>query len=321
MKYIDAMASKGLASLFLGMLLFSPAQILAEEATQAHVYKNVEYLKQDLEFIRQEIGMPKPGKNIFNITGASPTEVLYQAMTLCEKAGQLRLEWTRTLGHCPVAPMGRITLLDVMTYVNRSNEHLGVVKKYFKVEESPVGSLFNADKNLADVFMDIVTANRQLNILLRKRYLPDDVFREVTLAIYYTAELLGRFPYLKQRIPSAPELVRKKSPKDVYRLLLDGYSLVRQLSQLSGEEALYLELNKAQLIQVEPADVYDVAALIVSKLAFLYWRAGGTKDIKAYQPPPKIPSQVYQRSSILMLQLQMLLEHVSVHPDWLEGNS
>lgn len=311
----------GLFFMLAVMLLWGPVSSSAQEVTPTHVFARVQDLNDDLGLIRQEIGMEEPGPSLFLVQGAAPSEVLYQAITLCDKSSQLRFEWTRSLGRCPPSPLGVINPDDVIEYVGKALEHLEVVKEHFEIDFTASQRVIDMGKTPSDVFMDIVAANRQLNILLRKRYLPDDVFRQVTLALYYGAELLGRFPDIKQRIPVAPPLVRLKRPEDVFQRLLNCFALLRKVSEISGQEALEITIVPQELSRMRPSDVYDVAALIVSKLAWLDWLSGGRMTLRSYQPPPKIPSQVFQRSGILLEQLQILLRSVEKDPAWLQRES
>ena len=71
---------------------------------------------------------------------------------------------------------------------------------------------------------------------------------------------------------------------------------------------------------VTPSDVYDVASLLVSELAYLHARlpnAGAPRS--SYNPGDKLPSHVYQRAGMLERQLSELNKWVEGSPDWLRS--
>ncbi len=302
-----------------GMFFLSPVCSSGEEITSSDDFALVQNFGRNLELLRMELGAPKSKYKLSYITNASPREVFYQAATLCEKSSHLRFEWTRTRGDCPPLKFGIIQTANVFKDLQAAMGNLNSVKRHFNIQESPEVTSIDRTKTPTDVFMAILRGNRQLNILLRKRYLPDDVFRKVTLALYYTARLLRHFPDVEQRIPPEPPFISRKTPADVYLRLVKGFSLIRKITTLSGDAVLDLKVNKKALSHVTSSDVYDVASVIVSELAYLHWQTGGEHIIESYQPPPKIPAQVFQRAGILVPQLKMLLEQVRKHPDWLRN--
>ncbi len=314
----SVMFSKGVLGLVIGILCCLPTASWGAEVSPPQVYSQVAVFKQDLELIRLELGMPAFDSKLAIVRNAAPYEVYYQAVTLCLKAAQLRYEWTRSLGTCPVVKAGVLTPADVIEQVKAALGHMQVVKLYFNIETLPDIPVFDPTKTPTDVFQAISAGNRQLNILVQHKNAPGDVFRKVTLAVYYAADLLAQFPEIEQRIPVPPPLVRKKTPSEVFSRLVEGYTLVHRINTISGYDSLELEVNDLVLAKVRPNDVYDIASLLVAELARLYGFAGGKEAIQAYQPPPKIPAQVFQRSGILLQQLQILLEQVKRHPDWLK---
>jgi hypothetical protein len=83
---------------------------------------------------------------------------------------------------------------------------------------------------------------------------------------------------------------------------------------------LLLEPNAENVARFTSSDIYDVATLLVSELAFL-WRQ--LEDVEpprpAYYPGVRFPSHVYQRAELLERQLLELAKHAKASPDWLRS--
>ncbi len=298
----------------ISLCLTSLCTLNAKEMTSKDLMIQMNYINQDIENIRLELGISKTVIDHPIIKDAASHEVVFQAITLCEKAKLLRFEWTRTIKECPPLDAYHIKLSDVQTQLNTTLKHLQKVKERFKMD-----SLTNQTNqtNQTEIFEAIMESNQHLNKLLRKHYSPDDVYRKVTRAIYYNADLLKKFSQIKERIPPTPSFESKKTPTDVYMRLIRSFELLSNILNISNKDALHFEINEKAKHNLVPSDVYDVATLLVSELSYLYLLSGGKDSIKSYQPSPKTPSDVYQRAGILLKQLQILHNEVEKNPNWL----
>jgi hypothetical protein len=165
-----------------------------------------------------------------------------------------------------------------------------------------------------------VETNRQLNLLLERHFSPSDVSQQVLLASQYAKRLLARFP--QPHVTSAtPPLQRGKHPADVFLRLVECYAILEKIAQQSSIPVLHLDLPAAQSVgssrQLEPSDVYDLATLLVSDLAYFHAQLKST-DSPAPIPYPgrTFPSLVHQQATILLHQLQALEELVVNNPKW-----
>ncbi len=195
---------------------------------------------------------------------------------------------------------------------------LAVVQSKLKIPEKVMPPKRDSSITPTEVLRSIVQANRQLNLLLDRRFTPSDVFERVTQAIGYASVLLAEFP-MATRIPPPPDFKRKKRPADVYRLLSLVYQSIREVGQISGEKMLRFELKNGGLDSVAPSDVYDIASLLVSELTHLYQQSSTTRmPPRSFYPGRKTPSHVYQRAGILQKQLELLVQLVKKNPQWLK---
>ncbi len=296
------------------------AEETTSEVVPAHVFQHVAKARSEVDLIRQEMGKrkletPPP----FRVEKAAPREVYFQAITLFRKSGRLAFEHTRERADELPMPTGTIQPGDVKEVVDKALDRLSRVKEALGVKESAALPPLDPKMEPTDVFHQIVMANRELNNLLEQRFSPSDVYREITVAITYMSRLLDS-PGSVSTPPKAPKFERRKRPTDVYRTLVDCFEDIHVIGEKSGVRMLDLKVHEDRVEYVEPSDVYDIAALLVSELAYLHTRRrDATPPRKVYNPGRKLPSHVYQRLGILCRQMAALEKKVEENPDWLEN--
>ena len=275
------------------------------DITPTDVFGEVFATAQDVQMIRIYMGRPHDEQEAIGVSGVAPREVIYQAATLCEKTNRLSQELIREIGEKPTVPDKDIVPGDVMVMielahnrVRRIAEGLGVA---LSEARAPAG-----ERTPTDVYRAVVQLNRQINILLDRRFSPADVYQQVSLAIAHAANLRGRWP--GQRIPPEPAWELGKRPPDVYRRLLGCFEMVRQLAAAENLQVLELAVSDASMAAATPSDVYDMASLLVSELAYVDRMLNGSPpERKAWYPGRKVPSDVFQRVGILETQLVQII--------------
>ena len=288
----------------------------------ADVLARVELLRGELELIRFEMGKPKDWRHEPAVTNVAPREVIFQAETLYRKANLLHLELTgRRQPSLAIALPREIRSYHVWVIVNGAYKPLLDLKKRMGITESLDEKPQDPSVTPTEVFRAIVQANRQFEQLIEHGPTTRDVFHRVTLATYYVSSLLERFPETT-RMPAAQAFERGKRPVDVYRRLLKCYAQIRAITELSGFETLKLEMPQAEAAEVpaqlRPSDIYDMATLIISELAFLQTQLKDSyPPVASVDPGFKLPAHVYQRAGILLRQLTELKAQVKTKPNWL----
>ena len=281
------------------------------------VFVRVGLVRDELELIRFAMGQPKNEQPEFGVKGAAPREVYFQTLTLFRKSERLSFEHTREHSVEPVLPKGDIEPADVYEVVDAALERVRSVKRKLGIKKQSAPAKPDPTKTPNDVFRSAVQANRQINILLERRFGPSDVFQQVTLGVGYASRLLESFPDA-ETIPKAPAFEAGKRPGDVYQRLLGCVERIRRIAHASNFQVLELNAEEADFAQAEPSDVYDVASLLVSELDFLHSHLDGARPPReVYYVGRKFPSHVYQRVGILEQQLIQLEERVVKKPDWL----
>lgn len=166
----------------------------------------------------------------------------------------------------------------------------------------------------------IVQTNRQLNLMLQRRFSPSDVLQQVSWGLEYAKALLAQFPGVT---PSAapPPFQRGKQPADVFLRLVECFVHVEKIAHLSGMAVLHLDVEAAKQavrdFDIQPCDVYDLATLLISDLTYLYGKLKDAPPIPSVPfPGRKFPSHVYQQAGVLLGQLHELEEQVRANPTW-----
>jgi hypothetical protein len=292
-----------------------------ETILPADVLSRVQWFGEELEAIRFEMGKPKDRRVTRLATDALPHEVYFQAITLFIKADRLALELTGSTGlrPRPVAPSA-IRPYHNWALVTAALDRLVTIKNELGIQETVSEKAHPPSTKPTEVARAIVQANRQLNLMLQRRFSSSDVFQQVSWGIQYAKALLAQFP---AATPSAasPPFERGKQPGEVFLRLVQCFKHVEEIAHLSGTAALHLDAKAAKRamddFEIQPSDVYDLATLLVSDLTYLYGRLKDVPPIPSVPfPGRKFPSHVYQQAGMLLDHLRALEQQVRANPDW-----
>lgn len=295
-----------------------PAGVMpAEGRAVADVFVHVALVRAELELIRRDMGRPGNTQPEIGVFDAAPREVFFHALTLFRKADRLCFELARQRASVPAPPAGPIEADHVYAVVDAALDRIRVIKTHLGIRETARAPAPDPTNDPTDLLRSTIQANRQLNLLLDRRFSPSEAFQQVTVAVSYGARLLEHFSGAQQ-VPDPPPFERHKQPIDVYRRLIGCFNLVRDIARASGIPILDLRVRDEEIGQTTPSDVYDIASLVVSELAYLHSRLPqGEPPVDSYYPGQKFPSHVYQRVGILEAQLTELVERVNGSPGWL----
>jgi len=288
----------------------------------ADVLARVQLFHQQLESIRLEMGKPQDPRHMQLATNAHPHEVYFQALTLYIKADRLALELTGSTGLKPILVSAEeISPYHVWLLVNAAYRRLLVIKTELNIPESFLERASPDTTTPTEVGRAIVQANRQLNVMLRQQFSPSEVFQQLEAARQYAQALLEGFGR-NQDSTSLPPFQRGKTPTDVFLQLIRCFEQLEELAKVSGVSILHLDGAAARKVvpefQVQPSDVYDLATLLLSDLAYIHGKKyrGQTMPTVPF-PGTKFPSHVFQLARGLQQQLDDLGRLVQKNPDWL----
>jgi len=291
--------------------------------TPADVLARLHVVRDQTELIRFEMGKPKAFRTKPLATNAQAHEIYFQALTLVLKADRLALEFTGSTSlQLPPVMLSTIAPYHIWQLINTAYGRLLTVKEELGLTQTFPEHLQDPSTTLTQVGRMIVETNRQLNLLLERRFSPSDVFQQVQLASEYAQRLLTRIPR-STFVPKTPALERGKQPNDVFLLLIQCYGTLETIAQHSHLSFLHVDQEAARQAvtsrAIAPSDVYDMATLLVSDLAYLHAYLQDPNPPKPTPYPGRLfPSHVYQQASVLLNQLEELESYVKFHPDWMK---
>ncbi len=281
------------------ILLLAPQVQAHDHMRPPDVYRLITAISQEIEQLRWIMGAPTNRQRLPDVENASPYEVYFQVLTLHEKSDRLAYQQTHKNGPPASTPIGDISPADVYRTLQAARgriQALGYNYSSFVAAKLPP---IENHRTPSDVFKAVVQTNRQLNLMLEQRFAPSDVYRQVTRAGEYAIAILATYPNPSPP-PKTPAVALGKRPADVFQHLLETYELVHRLGIKMGHPMLTLNSWTDNVDAVQPSDVYDIASIIVSELAYVHKRRPG-----ALEPQPvqrfygKIPSDVCQRVEVL----------------------
>jgi len=288
----------------------------------ADVLARVQLFHQQLESIRIEMGKPHDTRQMHLATNARPHEVYFQALTLYIKADRFALELTGSTGLKPIPVSAEeISPYHVWLLVNAAYRRLLVIKTELNIPESFTERASPATTTPTEVGRAIVRANRQLNVMLQRRFSPSEVYQQLEAARHYAQALLEGFG-ANQDSASLPPFQRGKTPTDVFLQLIRCFEQLEEFANVSGVSILHIDGSAARKVapefQVQPSDVYDLATLLLSDLAYIHGKKYRGQTIPPVPfPGTKFPSHVFQLARGLQQQLDDLGRLVQKSPDWL----
>ncbi len=284
------------------------------------VLSRVHLLRDEVDLIRLAMGKPRHSRSVLSVTNAAPREVFFQALALYRKADRLCFEQSGRLGKAPHEPSAdTIQPLAVWGVVDAALKRVLVVKEALGLSGVRIESPSPDTTTPTDVFRAILQVNTQINLLLDEAFSPSEVYQQVTLSVHISAKILAASAPDAVRIPAAPAFESHKVPADVYRRLVRCLETIQRIAMVSGFEMLEVQIDDDALAEVTPSDVYDIASLVVSELAYIHSSVeGAAAPVPVHYPGRRFPSHVYQRAGILESQLSLLMTHVAQSPNWLK---
>ena len=270
------------------------------------VYAAASLVADEIELVREVMGRPFDDSPRLPASDASQLEVYFQAQTLFRKANQLAQEYAGAARvAAPPLPDTELQAADTHAVVTGALEQIRMVKDALEID-AEVETALRSPASATGVFMTILDANRQLNLLINNPILSHDVFDQVTLAVVYSAAILSLHG-ISDVVPDAPAFDGHKRSADVYALLLRSTAVLSRIAEKSDVHVLKLSSRRNIPDDIEPGHVYDIARILVAGLAVLS-DALGTEDVFPTLERPELifPTQVHARASVLLLQLEQI---------------
>lgn len=294
-------------------LMFFILPIMAQEQSKTDistrdVYRATNKLSYTLKQISDAMGIEHLARKPIGVKDVSTREIYFQAATLYTKTSRLMFEFTHEETKNIVIMNVDANSSDVLSLLQLSEKNLLVVTDKLDIPAFDLNAVSGENKTPTQVFQTIVELNRKANALLDFRFSPSNVHQKITEAIAIAAAVIESQKGLESVFyPHAIE--RNIRPQDVYLKMVTMYDAMRPIMKKFGKQCLVLEEYEKQRSQVLPSDVYDLAVMVVSQLRYMHSLIPSAKKIKnSYYPGKVIPSDVYQRLSILEQQMMEIMK-------------
>ena len=277
--------------------------------------------RQDLERLRCIMGEAQPPPLDIGLRNATSYDVYFQALALVQRTNRLAFEFVRTVEKPLPQPSTPIQLSDALPLVREAYQVFKNVladpqieANYDLVPPSPTEPAdVSATASANEAFALLFALNRQLNLVLERRFSPSDSYMQVTLAVAYAAQVLARYPDAV-RLPEEPPFEPGKQPADTYLKLNACLQYLIQALHNLGLPAPVVELQPFDKAQITPGDVFLLASLVVAQLDFLQQQLGISKSPhQVFYAGRKFPADVYQRAGMLQAQLVQLARQTAAH--------
>jgi hypothetical protein len=286
---------------------FGISQAHAQRVDNADVFVLADQLANEVELIREVMGRPYDDSPRLPVAGVTAAELYLQAQTLFRKANQLARELAGAERAAPPpAPDGEIEPAHTYDVVRSALDQIQLVKRELGIETEVPLEQRDAPIAPTGVFLVIVDANRQLNLLIGDSARPRDVFEQVSVAVIYAAAVLAKHPGAVQ-VPAAPAFDGHKRMDDVYTKLLTCIEIMSRVGPKAGVPVLRVSPRRNLPNDINSGHVYDLARILVADLAALAERVGAQRVSLGLATPERVfPTQVFERAGILQQQLLAL---------------
>jgi len=287
---------------------FYSIQPVVAEVTPSDVHQKGQEINEILTLLGKEMGVSFTHSEIIDVDVVSPREVYFQATTLHSKTSKLMFEFVSEEGQSIDERKVDAVPADVLKLLVESKEYVAKVVKALNLNIDDI-QIQNIELTAGpkEVFQLIVHLNRLTNQLLDFKFSPAESHQKITESIAIASAILQSYPnasavfYPEQRSHG-------KTPTEVYQRLAGMYRSLAILFRKFDKSCLLLGQPETRRQDVQPSDVYDLAVLFASQLRYWHSLLPKKSEIrKSYYPGKVVPSDVYQRLSILSKQIDELM--------------
>lgn len=286
------------------MIYFAvPGAALAEDADGASIRKihsRLMRFRATLNGVHDALKAEPASEKVFPVENAGPMDVYNILMTMYGKTDKLVYEQTGTRGDFfPYVDPSDIKPSDIDAVVHNAQKRLDPLLQKLETSAAEDAAESFGEVDYTKVYRAAFVINRKLNTMLARTTTEADIFRQLRWGVNYSKDIMALFPDAME--PKMPGLHDKATAADVYTQLIHIIRNISEVYMTSGFEVI--EIPYAVLSDIEGVtndDVYDLAAVVTSQLAFLRGRLEDKSLLPGvYYPGPKTVPEVYQQARYL----------------------
>ncbi len=290
------------------------------------IAQSLRRFRTNLEALGRAMGAKDIPDKEFPAENPDRRDVYDILLTLYGKTDKLAYEQTGTRGDFfSNVNVAAISPQDILNLAENAGKRLdqvlarhGLTPVAAGAPASPANAAGSEDSGDAGtaVYRKAVALNKRLNRLLANKTTPADIYRQLTWAVNSSREILAVFPEAAK--VEEPPLRQGKTPAEVYTALIHIFRVISDILRTSGFMAMeipYAVLDDVTSITVD--DVYDLATVLASQLAFLRSRLKHRNLMPGvYYPGPKTMDDDYQLAGLLKAYADELYFNI-VDASWL----
>jgi hypothetical protein len=256
------------------------------------------------------VGNQKLPKLVVRVKGVQMHSLYFQALSLMHRSSRYSFEQLRIVTDFQqsfdATIFSNIDSQMILDLLDQIEGELMDVAKYQNVKFTRLNVESASGVSASDVFISLLSANREFDNILTQGFQPSDVYQQVVQSINVTIQLLNHFDS-EITIQKEPIYVYGKKPSDVWLKLHQTLNTLNQIAETKGHKIFNLDIQDLSTEHILPRDVFQLATTVVSELSFLHHVIGSREPgVESVFVTNKTPSDVYQKASLLQLQLDML---------------
>lgn len=292
------------------LLMLSLSAQAARQPQADALHEQVENILESLDVIRFVMGTPRSALPMPVIENAQMHEVFFQAQLLQRRTAQLGFEvFLRRSPPVPV-PAGRISNDHVRGALDDTAGILVHVQRRLARQGEAIDQGVKAARRFEvdgdSLYGQILRATRNVELMLRARTEPEDVYRDTRVAVNYAAALLEHFAEASLPENSLPR-ASGMTPREVFALQRDCFELLRSITGRSELQMMTFGWPGAVPLDLPPSEVSIMATLNLAELAGLHQRFDlPLVTVAEVYTGRKFPTDVHQQAATLKWQLQRL---------------
>ncbi len=284
--------------------------------SNADLLQSLKQTQSHINRLATHMGVTPKSNQLYQAKQVEYHDIYFQLDRLYEKTRQLYFENTNEFPPLTQQNKNTSSLEASIMLTDKINHILALLENHLLISNIHITKAQGPEPTNPILLDMLVILNQNINQLVEHETQPGDVYKLITLAVYYADEILNAMPVTKS-VDRNITFIPNQKPYNVYVSLLKNIEILKEIGDACHIHSIQLNSKILDEDKISPNDVEDLAQMTVGELSQLADNMNiSLKNIDSYYPGKKYPSDVYQRSMLLQLQLTHILTYLKAHPDW-----
>lgn len=299
--------------LFIILITLNPSFAAPEwgQVTPSHVFQQTQIIIQEIEILREAIGImdipfePEPQ------TAKTPIHVYSKGLEVLEKIARVERKLGMAPAQVPQIPLKPVIPKDVFQLTQTILDELRKIKAQLAIGDEPAEIPFIGAKTPSHVYEEMWRASYMLDGLTGS-ITPNEVHRNTQYLVDEIELIAAKLKVNLEMDP--PPVTGRKRPKDAaQQALLAFYKLANLQNRLRMDSA---SIPAIILVRVTPSDVYDITNMLMAEIVRVKVHMGITLPrSERLLPAGKKPSDVYAMLRLVNTNLDKLIRAAASNPE------